>query len=71
MCAGGLNGKDSCQGDSGGPLMVKMQKTVYDIRTFQMGIVSYGPQICAVEGLPAVYSNVGQYMDWILDTLRP
>lgn len=71
MCAGGKDGKDSCGGDSGGPLIVKMQATTYDIRTFQQGIVSYGPKICGIQGLPGVYTRVAYYMDWILDNLKP
>lgn len=71
MCAGGKNGKDSCGGDSGGPLMVKMQISTYDIRTFQQGIVSYGPRFCGIQGLPGVYTRVAYYMDWILDNLKP
>jgi serine protease 7 len=68
ICAGGKLGKDSCNGDSGGPLMA------YDATTQLwnlVGVVSYGPEPCGLEGWPGVYTRVTKYMDWIEKTIQP
>ncbi|KAJ8708812.1 hypothetical protein PYW08_010194 [Mythimna loreyi] len=60
LCAGGLSGQDSCKGDSGGPLVYEYQSK------FQLvGVISFGPADCGKEGLPGIYTNVYQYLDWI------
>lgn len=66
MCAGGVTGKDSCKGDSGGPLMFEDGRTYLVI-----GIVSFGPVPCGMEGVPGVYSKVYEYLDWIKSTIVP
>ena len=67
LCVGGEAGFDSCQGDSGGPLIdevdVNVPATLY-------GIVSYGSPRCGAEGVPAVYTRVEHYIDWIRANLR-
>ncbi|XP_055693404.1 serine protease easter-like [Lutzomyia longipalpis] len=63
ICAGGRKGVNACRGDSGGPLMM-----VKDDIWFVIGIVSFGPQICAYEHgvtAPSVYTKVSEYTDWI------
>lgn len=60
LCAGDEFGKDSCTGDSGGPLTMAV-----DSVEILYGIVSWGFE-CAT-GLPAVYTDVAQYRDWIED----
>ncbi|XP_052862062.1 CLIP domain-containing serine protease C9-like [Anopheles cruzii] len=49
---------DSCQGDSGGPLQMEYQGNV-----FLVGIVSTGHG-CG-SSLPALYTRVSYYFDWI------
>ncbi|XP_046972544.1 phenoloxidase-activating enzyme-like [Vanessa cardui] len=64
ICAGGIKGKDSCSGDSGGPLMYEKDQIYYAV-----GVVSYGRELCGTEGVPAVYTNVYKYVDWIRDVM--
>lgn len=67
ICAGGAAGKDSCSGDSGGPLMSQEGEP---LRGVLVGVVSYGPSNCGTEGFPGVYTFVGAFVNWILDTMR-
>ncbi|XP_059622235.1 CLIP domain-containing serine protease B4-like [Phlebotomus argentipes] len=63
ICAGGVKGVNACRGDSGGPLMIARNNI-----WFVIGIVSFGPQICAYEHgvtAPSVYTKVFEYGDWI------
>ncbi|GAB0087653.1 Serine protease grass [Sergentomyia squamirostris] len=70
FCAGGENNVDTCKGDSGGPLVYP--GNLRGQRYVQFGIVSAGLKTCGVSnGTPAVYVRVGNYMKWILDTIRP
>ncbi|XP_050079401.1 CLIP domain-containing serine protease B4-like [Anopheles maculipalpis] len=64
MCAGGVRGKDTCSGDSGGPLMRQITGAWYLI-----GVVSFGPQKCGTAGIPGVYTNVADFVDWIQDNI--
>lgn len=61
VCAGGtpLGGRDSCQGDSGGPLFVSRGN-----QPVQAGVVSFGVG-CARPGIPAVYTRLTGYANWI------
>ncbi|KAJ3647659.1 hypothetical protein Zmor_019524 [Zophobas morio] len=70
ICAGGHEGKDSCSGDSGGPLQY-IAATGGSQRYVQDGIVSYGPKQCGLEDWPGIYTNVKEYMSWILDNIGP
>ena len=60
LCAGGKRGRDSCRGDSGGPLMA-----IIGNRWHAVGIVSFGSGLCGLEGIPAIYTRVGGFLDWI------
>jgi len=67
VCAGdGVGHKDTCQGDSGGPLLLpdKEKRCIF----YVIGITSFGPNQCG-EKVPAIYSNVLSYLDWIEDVV--
>ena len=61
-----IKGKDTCKGDSGGPLVTRTISGTY----YQAGIVSYGSKNCA-SGVPAIYTRVSGFVDWIIDNLEP
>nr|XP_015836792.1 PREDICTED: uncharacterized protein LOC661375 [Tribolium castaneum] len=71
ICAGGEKGKDSCRGDSGGPLMGASVDKEGDVHWYAVGIVSYGPTPCGMEGKPGVYTMVSKYVEWIISKLEP
>ena len=52
---------DTCTGDSGGPLVMTAEN-----RWVQTGVVSFG--IGCDKGYYGVYTNVGEFYDWIKDT---
>jgi len=55
----------SFQGDSGGPLMLMTRELQY----YLIGVVSYGPKVCGVAGVPGVYTKVPSFVDWIVETI--
>uniref|UniRef100_U5EI42 CLIP domain-containing serine protease n=1 Tax=Corethrella appendiculata TaxID=1370023 RepID=U5EI42_9DIPT len=74
ICAGGVKGVDSCRGDSGGPLVKVFPAAKNNVTTnywFLVGIVSFGLQDCGTEGTPGVYTNVSNFLDWILENVEP
>lgn len=70
ICAGGQRGKDSCRGDSGGPLMAVEKMANGTSRWIAVGVVSFGPSPCGMEGWPGVYTKVADFVPWILSKLR-
>lgn len=67
VCFGYEEGRiDTCNGDSGGPLVC-----LIDQKWTLFGVVSYGPNGCAVQNKPGVYSRVSHpaFYDWIQDQL--
>ena len=60
-----IKGKDTCDGDSGGPLVTRTINGQY----YQVGIVSYGSKYCA-RGVPAIYTRVSGFVDWIINNLE-
>jgi len=57
FCAGyAEGGKDSCVGDSGGPFMIDGKLT---------GLVSWGPDACALPNAYGVYTRVSNYTAWL------
>ncbi|XP_069328138.1 serine protease 44-like [Eulemur rufifrons] len=63
VCGYNAQGKDACQGDSGGPLVCELNDT-----WIQVGIVSWGIG-CSLKGIPAVYTEVSFYKDWVISRL--
>lgn len=64
-CAGYLEAsKDACRGDSGGPFVVNYRGT-----WFLTGVVSWGEQ-CAARGKYGVYTRLGNFLNWIRDTME-
>lgn len=53
----------ACKGDSGGPLLTPGEKPVV------VGVVSFGARQCSSKH-PTVYTRVGAYRKWIVDTMR-
>lgn len=63
ICAGDYaEKKDSCSGDSGAPLVCQRCDSC---GWFVAGVVSYGPQPCAIIGAPGIYTKVTDYEQWI------
>eukprot|EP00484_Ammonia_sp_Unknown_P018908 CAMPEP_0197023776 /NCGR_PEP_ID=MMETSP1384-20130603/4423_1 /TAXON_ID=29189 /ORGANISM="Ammonia sp." /LENGTH=331 /DNA_ID=CAMNT_0042452039 /DNA_START=132 /DNA_END=1127 /DNA_ORIENTATION=- len=63
ICAVGED-TDACSGDSGSPLILGTNAK----EAVQVGLVSYGFE-CNVEGVPAQYTDIAYYYDWIQDEL--
>ncbi len=64
ICAGlEQGGEDSCNGDSGGPLVS------YDLNgcPYQIGLVSWGKNACAIGQSYGVYTRVSGHARWIQD----
>ncbi|XP_040583177.1 CLIP domain-containing serine protease B4 isoform X1 [Lepeophtheirus salmonis] len=66
LCAGGDMGRDSCGGDSGSSLMLEDRSTG---TWTTIGVVSFGPRRCGQKGVPAIYTKVDQFLNWILDNI--
>ncbi|XP_052865322.1 CLIP domain-containing serine protease B4-like [Anopheles cruzii] len=66
ICATPQQEADTCRGDSGGPLMFRHSKGAL----YLVGVASVRKG-CAITGEPAVYTNVGYFVDWIVDNLEP
>ena len=71
LCAGGKRGEDSCRGDSGGPLMSVERAHDGSNRWTVVGVVSFGPTPCGMDGWPGVYTKVADFVPWILENMRP
>ncbi|XP_057559739.1 complement C1s subcomponent [Hippopotamus amphibius kiboko] len=65
ICAGGEKGVDSCEGDSGGAFALQVPKEE-NPKFYVAGLVSWGPQ-CGTYG---IYTNVKNYIDWIMKTMQ-
>jgi hypothetical protein len=61
VCAGGEEGKDACDGDGGAPLVCQSKDNRWNV----VGLVTWGVD-CARKGVPGVYANVYNMLDFIL-----
>lgn len=66
LCAGGEEGKDACSGDGGGPLVCG---TEHGHGATLAGLVSWGVG-CGERGVPGVYTNIANYVNWIYETIN-
>lgn len=68
ICAGSRSElKDTCQGDSGGPLQIFSDVPCsYSL----VGITSFG-KFCGIVKVPAVYTRVYHYVEWIEKNVWP
>lgn len=57
--------KDSCKGDSGSPLMVIYKGSSNKYYYVVIGLVSFGPTPCGIEGWPGVYTDVRKFVSII------
>ncbi|XP_075739406.1 phenoloxidase-activating factor 2 isoform X2 [Rhipicephalus microplus] len=64
VCVIGEDGAAACQGDDGGPLVCNASS---EDRLVLVGLVSYGELHCGQFGVPAVYADVLQSMDFITE----
>lgn len=65
FCAGYLDvSMDACSGDSGGPFVVNYRGT-----WFLTGLVSWGEK-CAAKGKYGVYTRLGNFLNWMRDTME-
>lgn len=55
-----INVRFPLKGDSGGSLFQK-----YNGSWYALGVVSFGHLFCGGEGIPAVYTRVSKFLQWI------
>lgn len=63
LCYGGEEGKDSCKGAGGGPILAPNTE-IFCSYTL-VGITSARLKDTCAKGVPALYTNVAKYLDWI------
>ncbi|KAL9913372.1 serine protease snk-like [Glossina fuscipes fuscipes] len=63
------NLRDTCQGDSGGPLILHSSDQYGIRRSYVIGITSFGKP-CGFN-VPAVYTRVSEYIEWIEKIVWP
>lgn len=69
LCAGGRDTFDTCYADDGSPLMQIDYADGKAANWRVIGILSTGPAECITTSVPAVYTRVKAYTDWIASTL--
>jgi secreted trypsin-like serine protease len=70
LCADGTDDKNKVCVQGGGSLM---KTALYNgsLYYYAAGVVSIGPNPCGSKGKPEVYTKVSEYIDWILETIKP
>lgn len=75
ICVGGSEvgdmNKDACHGDSGGPLMYHGHRGASSGLVYLVGVVSSGENCTKIRNkqAPGIYTKVGAFLPWILDTI--
>lgn len=75
ICVGGSEvgdmNKDACHGDSGGPLMYHGRRGASSGLVYLVGVVSSGENCTMIRNkqAPGIYTKVGAFLPWILDTI--
>merc|ERR1712223_752662 len=67
FCVDTSGGRGSCNGDSGGPAIMRISRRSPGDRWKEVGIVSFGASAGCEVGLPAAFTRVEYYLDWILE----
>ncbi|KAI9895329.1 hypothetical protein PsorP6_019520 [Peronosclerospora sorghi] len=62
FCAGGEEAESPCGGDEGGPAILE-NSVATDTDDVVVGLISRG--FCGVEGKPAEFASVPEFLDWI------
>ncbi|XP_060870189.1 venom protease-like isoform X2 [Metopolophium dirhodum] len=64
LCTGNAKGvEDTCKGDSGGPIQIKHNS--YKCMNLQIGITSFGQNMCGHRDSSTAYTRVSNYISWI------
>ncbi|KAI8043126.1 hypothetical protein M5D96_004452 [Drosophila gunungcola] len=67
ICAGGELNQDACTGDGGSALFCPIGEDDSGLYE-QVGIVNWGIE-CGLKDVPATYTDVAQFRDWIVEHL--
>ncbi|XP_047115847.1 serine protease snake-like [Schistocerca piceifrons] len=62
-------GRDSCRDDLGSPLQVRLDKPHCQFSV--AGLRSFGSVLCGKPGVPAVYTSIAEYLEWIESVVWP
>lgn len=51
--------------------MARIENSGGDSNFYVVGVVSFGPSPCGMQGWPGIYTKVSNYANWIAQNLRP
>merc|ERR1712037_904927 len=66
FCVDTTGGRGSCNGDSGGPAIMRVSRRGAGDQWKEVGIVSFGSSAGCESGMPAAFTRVEHFLDWIL-----